>query len=179
MLSSIVYSRTYDEYKVVIKNIPGSEKRVEMMTVPELFKKRTKVTGSKSNENPNLVLDVKNKILVKNINRAIAGKFSLPLVIILFYVIGIFMGMSFYKAHPIFPLLISYFLVFGGWYYSSRLFESWFKSDQINPFWSAFGPALLVGVLLTGWYFGLKGYGAFKKNRDDIFPDISNNKKQS
>lgn len=173
ILSSVVYARSNNEYNLVIKKPIDDYKSERMMTLPELYKRKAILRKQKSIESPGSFFDEGNASLIKKVNWQIARKYALPFSIFLFYIIGVFMGMSFYKVHWIIPILISWLLLFGGWYYCNRLFEFWFKNGKVNVFLGVFGPGILVFVLLGCWYFGLRHYGIFKKKQEESLTDLT------
>ena len=173
ILASIIYARSYSEYNLEIKRPIDEYKSERMMTLRELYKRNVLLRSQKSIEPPGNLFDQGNERLIKEVNWQIAIKYALPFSIILFYIIGVFMGMSFYKVHWIIPILISWVLIFGGWYYCNRLFEFWFRNGKVNKFLGAFGPGILVCVLLGCWYFGLRKYGVFRKHKEESLTDLT------
>lgn len=167
ILSNVVFARSYDEFKKLMKDPVGNYKAERMMTLPELNRKKA---SAKNDENQHGIsmFPEKYRVAIQKINWEIARKYAFPLTIILFYITGIFVGLSFYKIHSIVAILFSYFFIFIGWYYCQQVFEYWYKRGAFNVFIGAFGAVMLLTVLLVGWYFGLKRYGAFDKKQESF-----------
>jgi lipopolysaccharide export LptBFGC system permease protein LptF len=173
IMTEMVYARSYEEFEVEIKKQFDEYKNEKMLTLPELIRWRADFENEKTNRSQDIFNSHDNSSLIRKVDWEIAGKYALPFIIILFYFTGVFMGMSFYRIHFIAPVLITFFLIFYGWYYCRRLFEYWYKKNDINVFWGAFGPGILICVLLVCWYFGLRKYGAFKKQEEEGHLDLT------
>jgi len=172
LLSKIVYGDYTD-------TVPGNSKTAyrkapRMMTIIELFRAKDSLKATYNiNEKYNFPYLNNSQRELDRIRYEIGRKFSLPLNIIVFYFIGIFLGASLYRIHVIVPFLISYLVLFTLWYYVQQVIERLYHRQIIGVFFVAGGTAILFALLGVAWFFVLRKYRMFKKKNDDPTSDES------
>jgi hypothetical protein len=167
ILAEIVYSRPGDKPTDINDRIRTSETRksVTEMTLPELCHARDSLKSKYDiNEEYDFSYLNNNQRQLDKIRFEIGKKISLPLNIVLFYFMGIFLAASFHKLSVVVPLIGSYIYLLISWFYIQRIFENLYYRKVLGVFFAAGGTAILFALLAIAWFFGLKNYGLFKNN---------------
>ena len=168
ILAEIVYAGLPNKDRL-ITNEP--RKSATEMTLPELFHARDSLNSKYDiNEEYEFSYLNNNQRQLDKIRYEIGRKISLPLNIIVFYFIGIFLAASFHKLRVVIPLIVSYLILLFSWFYIQRIFENLYYKKVLGVFFAAGGMAMLFVLLAITWFFVLKKYGLFKRN---ILPDTS------
>ncbi|HEX7905350.1 MAG TPA: LptF/LptG family permease [Chitinophagaceae bacterium] len=175
MLSALIYSRSYKEYQKEIR-----------MPYTELIDEKSKILSRlyeiRDSLKADTVFHVENKVykstderLLKKIDFEINQDITFPFLLILFYIAGTLLAVSFCRAVFIFPLLVSCFVVFTGFYYLQSLLKVYYFNDKINLFFGAgWGLCLSLSILLIIWYLILKSMRLFKPDKNDHISFIKN-----
>jgi hypothetical protein len=172
LLADIVYAASGETFQRTIE-VPFKSR--EVMTLPELYHARDSIAampvvrpgfftpgGNNPKQHELRMYDFK-----------IMEKIAFPFIVIVFYFIGILTGISFRKTIAVFPLLISYFLVFGAWSYGQSWMRYLFQREKLNAFIANFGLLLLLSVLCTGLFFLLKKYRFYQPSSEELSLDLT------
>jgi hypothetical protein len=167
ILSAVVYSRSYEEYqKEMMMPIAGFfDEKSE--TLPRLYQIRDSLKNAAA-QAENKMYNSTDERLLKKIDFEINQDITFPLLLILFYIAGTLSAMTFYRTIFIFPLLVSYFVIFTGVYYLQSLLRVYYFKDRINLFLgTGWGLCLGLSILIIVWYLILKSVGLFKPDGND------------
>jgi hypothetical protein len=123
------------------------------MNLTELYHARDSLIKNTVADHEDHFLIPKSGFLLRNIKLVIAKKTMIPLVVFLFYLLGVWIGSSLYKVKKIFPLLIGYILIFNGWIYGQSICESLYKRDKTNAFIGANGINIVLAIIAIVGYF--------------------------
>jgi hypothetical protein len=173
VLSEAVFTRSYLEFKAGMKKVDSSFIHSEKsLTLNELFARkktlqhRTMVEFDKTGEK----YPIENSL--RMVRFEIAKRFSVPVVVILFYICGIFMGFSFYKTYRLIPFFLSWLLVALGWFVLDSLLMNLYKRESVGLFIGAWGSSLAMAFVVSVWYWALRRYGFFKKSVEGLPADF-------
>lgn len=176
MLSAIVFSKNYDEYKrVLADNEEGKDElqltfQDRLRTLPELLERKAYLEKQPEVDHLGNLYPVKPSL--KKVRLEIAKRIMFPFTLLEFYIAGIFMGLSFYKTFRIIPALLSWFIIVAGWFMLYNLFLVMCNRERIGFFTAAYGTQILLAAILVFWYWALRKYGFFAKENDGIPADF-------
>jgi hypothetical protein len=167
LLADIVYASSKETFQ---RTTEAMYKTREMMTLPELYHARDSIAGTAVSHPEYLTPGGNNpkQHELRMYDFKIMEKIAFPFAVVLFYCIGILAGISFRKTIGLVPLLISYFLVFTGWYYAQSWMKLWFNQEKTNAFIANFGILLLLFVVAICLFLLLKKYGFYKSRPDEL-----------
>lgn len=140
-VSNMVFARTAEEFYKAQKDTTPVTKTESIMTLPELIKEK------KEGGRP-----------IKKLSYEIGKRIALPFSVILNYILGVLLGISFRRLPGIVPLLLSYFVLFAIIYYTDQYFRTQYNKDNIGSFLAANGTTIIFGMLAVVWYFILRRY---------------------
>lgn len=169
LLMAVIYSEMGSDVQKEMNRSHGTVRNERMLSLPELF------AASDSVKNRNKQ-DQKSKTpffsppapdnTFKKMDFMILKKMNLPFLIASFYIIAALVGVSLYRLHVIFSLLISYFLFFIPLSYGLIIFELLYKINKVNMFIGATGMTLVFAVIIVFWLVILKRWRVFKRTAD-------------
>jgi hypothetical protein len=167
LLSAVIYSGTLRDFSMEIKNFPEIFKAPKAMTLPELLYARNELAREAMEPPTNPAFGNMLHRDRKEIAYLIAEKEGLPVTIILFYILAVFLGASFRRVHLLFPLLIAYFIVFAGWYFGQEFSHKAYWREKLGAFWAANLMTLVLGIIALGWFFILQKRGVFRQKETE------------
>ncbi len=178
VLAEIVWAKPGEEFADdSLKLTPRSthyKDNARSMNINELFNARDSLRALDNNgEEFSFPYGTAGTGQLRTVEYLIGKKFALPFVLIMFYVLGIFFGASFYKLHVIVPLIVGYFIFLTGWYYVQNVFEWLYKRQDFSAFIGSNGATIIFSVLAVVWFFVLKKYKLFKMNDNQEHDDQS------
>jgi hypothetical protein len=166
LLADIVYTNAGEPFQ----RTEEMHKTREVMTLPELYHAKDSIARTAVSHPEYLTPGGNNprQHELRMYDFKIMQKIAFPFTVVLFYIMGILVGISFRKTIGLVSLLISYFLVYTGWSYGQSLMKQWFNQEKTNAFMANFGMLLLLLVVAIGLFLLLKKYGFYKSRPDEL-----------
>lgn len=165
LLVAVVYAGSSIEFEQAIK-VPLLLRNPQVLTLPELLKTKDSLGLERQPAADDFVFGDNDNRKKREINYHIANKIGLPILILLFYVLGTLLGISFRRTYGAFPVLIAYFILFAGWYYGQEYFHRAYRREESGILMGANGMTLILTVIALGWLLIFRKYRMSGKEKN-------------
>ncbi|MCX6318769.1 MAG: LptF/LptG family permease [Bacteroidetes bacterium] len=173
ILTEVVFARSYKEFTDGMKRVDTSiVHTVRALTLSELFDRKRSLQHRDLDEFDKTGIRYPLDNSVRKVRFEIAKRFSVPLIVALFYFCGIFMGFSFYKTYRLIPFFLSWILLALGWFVLDTFSSVLYRRETLGLFTSVWGPILILSFILFVWYWALRRYGFFHKKEEGLPADF-------